>query len=92
MAADLKDVFGTSTHSQNEQKEELAWDKEEDKNEDDAAGGPAHVSFSFSTEAGNEASSGFKFSFFGDNAATETTTKKGEHVLSQGSSQKTSGI
>ncbi|KAL6464826.1 hypothetical protein MHYP_G00271430 [Metynnis hypsauchen] len=80
VAADLKEVFGTSTHSQNK-KEELSWDKEEDENEDEATGQDMHMwSLSSSVEAEKEASSGFKFSFFGDDTA-DTTSKTDEYKI-----------
>ncbi|KAL7837605.1 hypothetical protein SRHO_G00273160 [Serrasalmus rhombeus] len=79
VAVDLKEVFGTSTHSQNEKKEELTWDKEEDENEDEATGQDMHMwSLSSSVETEKEASSGFKFSFFGDDTA-DTTSKTDEY-------------
>ncbi|XP_036415484.1 LOW QUALITY PROTEIN: nucleolar protein 8 [Colossoma macropomum] len=81
VAVDLKEVFGTSTHSQNEKKEELSWDKEEDENEDEATGQDVHMwSLSSSVETEKDASSAFKFSFFGDDTA-DTTTKTDEYKI-----------
>ncbi|XP_076865464.1 nucleolar protein 8 isoform X2 [Brachyhypopomus gauderio] len=70
---DLKESFGTLKESQHD-KEEVPWDKEEDENETTVE--DAHVlSFSSNVENEKDATSGFKFSFFGDDTTSQTTTK-----------------
>ncbi|XP_028853197.1 nucleolar protein 8 isoform X2 [Denticeps clupeoides] len=83
-AVDLKEVFG-STKQREEEKEVLAWDKE-DENEDGEnsdANGDTHVKVTLLTanETKND-SSGFKFSFFADDeTAADTSADKGEYKI-----------
>ncbi|NXM30109.1 NOL8 protein, partial [Oxyruncus cristatus] len=60
IAADLKDLFGSSKNK-SEKKEEIPWDK--DDAEDSAS--PDHLGAACGNDAAQEPS-GFKFSFFGD--------------------------
>ncbi|CAM4658511.1 unnamed protein product [Leuciscus chuanchicus] len=74
VAADLKEVFGMSKENL-EEKETVSWDKEAEETEDIMT--PMEVSFTSNVEAYEETSGGFKFSFFGEDAAAGTTTKTG---------------
>ncbi|XP_056098427.1 nucleolar protein 8 [Rhinichthys klamathensis goyatoka] len=78
VAADLKEVFGMSKENQDE-KETVSWDKEAEETEDIMT--PMEVSFTSNVEAYEDTSGGFKFSFFGENAAAETTTRTDEYKI-----------
>uniref|UniRef100_A0A4W5JZ85 Nucleolar protein 8 n=1 Tax=Hucho hucho TaxID=62062 RepID=A0A4W5JZ85_9TELE len=81
VSMDLKEVFGTSKEEKTEEEEEnVAWDKEEEETSQAMAVDPVIVSSHLSTNEG-EASSGFKFSFFGGDTAAETTTEKEEYRI-----------
>ncbi|XP_014023857.2 nucleolar protein 8 isoform X1 [Salmo salar] len=82
VSMDLKEVFGTSKEEQTEEEEEknVAWDKEEEETSQATAVDPVMVSSHLSTNEG-EASSGFKFSFFGGDTAAETNTEKEEYHI-----------
>ncbi|XP_050950145.1 nucleolar protein 8 [Labeo rohita] len=72
VSVDLKEVFGMSKDNQ-EENETVFWDKEAEETEDIIK--PMEISFSSNVEAKEDTSGGFKFSFFGEDAATETTNK-----------------
>lgn len=74
VSANLKEVFGTSKENQDEPK--VSWDKEAEETEE-----PMEVSFTSNVEAPEDASGGFKFSFFGEVASAETTTKTGALII-----------
>lgn len=78
VAADLKEVFGMSKENL-EEKETVSWDKEAEETEDIMT--PMEVSFTSNVEAYEDTSGGFKFSFFGEDAAAETTTKTGAVII-----------
>lgn len=78
VAPDLKEVFGMSKENQDE-KETVSWDKEAEETEDIIT--PMEVSFTSNVEAYEDTSGGFKFSFFGEGAAVETTTKTGALII-----------
>ncbi|XP_052330230.1 nucleolar protein 8 isoform X3 [Oncorhynchus keta] len=79
VSMDLKEVFGTSKEEKTEEEEEnVAWDKEEEETSQPMAVDPVMASSHLSTNEG-EASSGFKFSFFGGDTVAETTTEKEEY-------------
>ncbi|XP_077082152.1 nucleolar protein 8 isoform X2 [Siphateles boraxobius] len=78
VAADLKEVFGMSKENQDE-KETVSWDKEAEETEDIMT--PMEVSFTSNVEAYEDTSAGFKFSFFGEDSAAETTTKTDEYKI-----------
>ncbi|XP_071017926.1 nucleolar protein 8 isoform X2 [Oncorhynchus clarkii lewisi] len=83
VSMDLKEVFGTSKEEKTEEEEEeenVAWDKEEEETSQPIAVDPVMVSSHLSTNEG-EASSGFKFSFFGGDTAADTTTEKEEYRI-----------
>ncbi|XP_036840184.1 nucleolar protein 8 isoform X2 [Oncorhynchus mykiss] len=82
VSMDLKEVFGTSKEEKTEEEEEenVAWDKEEEETSQPMAVDPVMVSSHLSTNEG-EASSGFKFSFFGGDTAADTTTEKEEYRI-----------
>ncbi|GAA6107958.1 nucleolar protein 8 [Tachysurus ichikawai] len=74
VTTDLKEVFGMGKEIQNEKKA-VSWDQDDDDDDDDDDNvnkeeGMRTVSISSDREA--EPSSGFKFSFFGDDAVTNT--------------------
>lgn len=88
MTTDLKEAFGTVKEIQNDQME-VSWDLNDvvnnaadnfNENKDEAPQEEMHA-FSFSSNHESEASSGFKFSFFGGDAVTKTT-KTGVHFIS----------
>uniref|UniRef100_A0A672NK56 Nucleolar protein 8 n=1 Tax=Sinocyclocheilus grahami TaxID=75366 RepID=A0A672NK56_SINGR len=78
ISVDLKEVFGTSKENQDE-KETVSWDKETEDTEDIMK--HMEVSFTSNVEAKEDASGGFKFSFFGEDTAAETTTKTDEYKI-----------
>lgn len=91
VTTDLKEAFGTVKEIQNEQKE-VSWDLNDAVNDDhddddhhneimDEASQEEIHAFSFSSNHESEPSSGFKFSFFGDDAVTKAT-KTGVHFIS----------
>ncbi|KAG7478128.1 hypothetical protein MATL_G00077170 [Megalops atlanticus] len=79
VAVDLKEVFGSQKES-TESKQAIAWDKEEEEEnvnpataEETAVG---QLTVQHSNESDEKAeSTGFKFSFFGDDTAQDTTVK-----------------
>uniref|UniRef100_A0A8B9R2W9 Nucleolar protein 8 n=1 Tax=Astyanax mexicanus TaxID=7994 RepID=A0A8B9R2W9_ASTMX len=79
VASNLKEVFGTTTKKPDE-KEELAWDKEEDEHEDEETGQDAQL-LSGLSKSEEDSSSGFKFSFFGDDSTAETPKKIDEYKI-----------
>ncbi|KAM9525013.1 nucleolar protein 8 isoform 1-T2 [Salvelinus alpinus] len=82
VSMDLKEVFGISKEEKTEEEEEknVAWDKEEEETSQPMAVDPVMVSSHLLTNEG-EASSGFKFSFFGGDTAAETNTEKEEYRI-----------
>ncbi|KAB5537087.1 hypothetical protein PHYPO_G00114800 [Pangasianodon hypophthalmus] len=72
VTTDLKEAFGTVKEIQNEKKE-VSWDQDDDENMEEAPQ-EALPAFSFSSNQESEPSSGFKFSFFGDDTVTKTPT------------------
>lgn len=74
---DLKEAFGTVKEIQKEKKE-VSWDLDDDENIDSQVDMAA---LSFSSNQESEPSSGFKFSFFEDDAETKTTKTTGEPFL-----------
>uniref|UniRef100_A0A673IGM6 Nucleolar protein 8 n=1 Tax=Sinocyclocheilus rhinocerous TaxID=307959 RepID=A0A673IGM6_9TELE len=62
-----------------EEKETVSWDKEAEETEDIMK--PMEVSFTSNVEAKEDTSGGFKFSFFGEDTAVETTTKTDEYKI-----------
>lgn len=78
VSVDLKEVFGMSKDNQ-EENETVFWDKEAEETEDIIK--PMEISFSSNVEAKEDTSGGFKFSFFGEDAATETTNKTGAPII-----------
>lgn len=79
VSADLKEVFGTSKENQDEEEPRVSWDKEAEETEDIMT--PMEVSFSSNVKAHEDTSGGFKFSFFGEVASAETTTKTGALII-----------
>lgn len=79
VSADLKEVFGTSKENQEEEEPKVSWDKEAEEIEDIMT--PMEVSFTSNVEAHEDTSGGFKFSFFGEVASAETTTKTGALII-----------
>uniref|UniRef100_W5N8Z1 Nucleolar protein 8 n=1 Tax=Lepisosteus oculatus TaxID=7918 RepID=W5N8Z1_LEPOC len=80
VAVDLKEVFGPQKEK-GEEKRDVAWDKKEDETTavDNSSG---HIfNFSSSSGAGKEESTGFTFSFFGDDAANEPSVKEGDYKI-----------
>uniref|UniRef100_A0A8C2GBJ6 Nucleolar protein 8 n=1 Tax=Cyprinus carpio TaxID=7962 RepID=A0A8C2GBJ6_CYPCA len=78
ISVDLKEVFGTSKENQ-DKKETVSWDKEAEDPEDIMK--HMEVSFTSNAEANEDTSGGFKFSFFGEDTAVETTTKTDEYKI-----------
>lgn len=78
VTTDLKEVFGMGNEIENEKKA-VAWDQN-DSGGDDENKEEGVLAFSFLSNQEAEPSSGFKFSFFGDDAVTKTTTTTGEQV------------
>lgn len=78
ISVDLKEVFGTSKEIQ-EEKETVSWDKEEEDTGDLMK--QMEVSFTSNVEANEDTSGGFKFSFFEEDTAAETTTKTGALII-----------
>ncbi|KAG1941139.1 nucleolar protein [Pimephales promelas] len=78
VAADLKEVFGMPKENQVE-RETVSWDKEAEETEDIMT--PMEVSFPSNVEVYEDTSGGFKFSFFGEDGAAETTTKTDEYKI-----------
>uniref|UniRef100_A0A673HLY3 Nucleolar protein 8-like n=1 Tax=Sinocyclocheilus rhinocerous TaxID=307959 RepID=A0A673HLY3_9TELE len=78
ISVDLKEVFGTSKENQDE-KETVSWDKEAEDTEDIMK--HMEVSFTSNVEAKEDASGGFKFSFFGEDTAAEMTTNTDEYKI-----------
>lgn len=78
ISVDLKEVFGTSKENQ-DKKETVSWDKEAEDPEDIMK--HMEVSFTSNVEANEDTSGGFKFSFFGEDTAAETTAKTGALVI-----------
>ncbi|XP_026054302.1 nucleolar protein 8 [Carassius auratus] len=78
ISVDLKEVFGTSKEIQ-EEKETVSWDKEEEDTGDLMK--HMEVSFTSNVEANEDTSGGFKFSFFEEDTAAETTTKTDEYKI-----------
>ncbi|XP_051763924.1 nucleolar protein 8 isoform X8 [Ctenopharyngodon idella] len=79
VSADLKEVFGTSKENQDEEEPKVSWDKEAEETEDIMT--PMEVSFTSNVEAHEDTSGGFKFSFFGEVASAETTTKTDDYKI-----------
>ncbi|XP_048038628.1 nucleolar protein 8 [Megalobrama amblycephala] len=79
VSADLKEVFGTSKENQDEEEPKVSWDKEAEEPEDIMT--PMEVSFTSNVEAHEDTSGGFKFSFFGEVASAETTTKTDNYKI-----------
>ncbi|KAK9967316.1 hypothetical protein ABG768_001721 [Culter alburnus] len=79
VSADLKEVFGTSKENQEEEEPKVSWDKEAEEIEDIMT--PMEVSFTSNVEAHEDTSGGFKFSFFGEVASAETTTKTDDYKI-----------
>ncbi|MCJ8744485.1 hypothetical protein PDJAM_G00119320 [Pangasius djambal] len=74
VTTDLKEAFGTVKEIQNEKKE-VSWDQDDDDDENVEEAPQEDMSaFSFSSNQESEPSSGFQFSFFGDDAVTKTPT------------------
>lgn len=88
VSGDLKAVFGQTTVEDTAKEEETGWDQveeeeeeEEEKKEDKDEQPAQHLSlFSADASAKTEESSGFKFSFFGDDTDTGTA-ETGELAL-----------
>ncbi|XP_072521799.1 nucleolar protein 8 [Salminus brasiliensis] len=78
VTVDLKEVFGTTKEEPSEKKEELTWDKKDDEHEEAEQDTPVLSALSKTEE---DSSSGFKFSFFGDDSAAETTSKIDEYKI-----------
>ncbi|KAK3536211.1 hypothetical protein QTP86_000192 [Hemibagrus guttatus] len=70
VTTDLKEVFGMGKEIENEKKA-VTWDQDDDNDEKKEE--VVHA-FSFLSKQEAEPSSGFKFSFFGDDAVTKTPT------------------
>lgn len=69
---DLKEAFGTVKEIQKEMKE-VSWDLDDDDENIDEAAQVDMAAFTFSSNQESEPSSGFKFSFFEDDAEAKTT-------------------
>ena len=92
VAEDLKTVFGSTKQSENVVKD-IAWDKEEEVGgEGEEEGGEPSQTAEADTSllapclpsnAEKDESSGFKFSFFGDNAEADNATEKGNAMASR---------
>ncbi|XP_028981704.2 nucleolar protein 8 [Esox lucius] len=84
VTVDLKEVFGATRDEKTEEVKNLAWDEEEEQKEEELSHAmevdPVKESSLLSTNEG-EASSSFKFSFFGDDTQAETTTEKEEYQV-----------
>lgn len=84
VSGDLKAVFGQTKVEDTAKEEETGWDQveeEEEKKEDKEEQPAQHLSlFSADASAKTEESSGFKFSFFGDDTDTGTA-ETGELAL-----------
>ncbi|XP_055725918.1 nucleolar protein 8 [Salvelinus fontinalis] len=81
VSMDMKEVFGISKEEKTEEEEKnVAWDKEEEETSQPMAVDPVMVSSHLLTNE-EEASSGFKFSFFGGDTAAETNTEKEEYRI-----------
>ncbi|KAK2906763.1 hypothetical protein Q8A67_005748 [Cirrhinus molitorella] len=78
VSVDFKEVFGTSKQNQDE-KETVHWDKEAEQTEDIMK--PMEVSFTSNVDSKEDTSGGFKFSFFGEDTAAETTNKTDEYNI-----------
>ncbi|XP_065100574.1 nucleolar protein 8 [Paramisgurnus dabryanus] len=86
VSADLKNVFGTSKDDQDEaetETEKVSWDKEDEDPEDETTQGDTFTELSFTSNAQTceDASGGFKFSFFGDDAPSQSTSKTDEYKV-----------
>lgn len=80
VSGDLKAVFGQTKDDNTDQEEKMGWDQEEEEKEEEKEGvgkeeQPTQPPSLFSTDPSTqkEESSGFKFSFFGDETETGTT-------------------
>ncbi|MBN3308708.1 NOL8 protein, partial [Amia calva] len=87
IAVDLKEAFG-GTNEKPEEKQDVAWDEEEEVEEAMEEDAPAqsqeaqHASGpSASISAAKDDATGFKFSFFGDDAVEEPSAKAGDYTV-----------
>ncbi|XP_051979818.1 nucleolar protein 8 [Xyrauchen texanus] len=79
VSMNLKEVFG-ATKEKEDEKETVSWDKEtEDKMTQDDT--PMDLSFTSNVENLEDTSGVFKFSFFGEDAVTETSAKTDEYKI-----------
>lgn len=78
VSGDLKAVFGQTKDDNADREEKMGWDQEEEEEVKEGVGEdeqPTQLPSLFSTDPSTqkEESSGFKFSFFGDETETGTT-------------------
>lgn len=73
MSGDLKAVFGRTKEDNAEEEQKANWDQDEEEEEETKDEQPTLLSSLLSVDpsAEKEESSGFKFSFFGDDTETE---------------------
>lgn len=86
VSGDLKAVFGQTKDNNADREEKMGWDQEEEEEEKEEAEKeeqPTQLPSLFSTDPSTqtEESSGFKFSFFGDETETETGTTEAGWLL-----------
>lgn len=91
VSGDLKAVFGTAKETVDEEKKmdkenNMDWDKEEEEEEEEPSQDTDEASallssfHSTNADAEKEESTGFKFSFFGDEAGADATPQEGSVV------------